>query len=552
MVARASRRLVPAWLFLLSPPAFAQTSLVLDRFEPTSADSTFFTTSDVLPGQGSPLRFGFVGTYARAPLILSTRSSGSERHRDAISDQELLHVQVAVRLHRRLTLDANLPLVFTDKGGAAQNVIDQGVSLSSRGFGSPRLGGRLTLNESAGALPATGVSARAWLPFGDTDGTTDASRTSYAFDLIASNAHGSIYYGVNLGRRHQWHDSVLPTLRSSWTMSASVAYRYQALQIGPELFGSTSADDFAHAFARRNNHLEALLGLKYRWGAFVFGAAAGPGLAKGPGTPRYRALLSVAIDPGYGQPSHRKRQASLEAARLSRADAGREGVRATGDARSPTKITSESPTSLVLPGARDNDKDGIFDDVDACPNTSGVSSNLAERHGCPPDRDGDAIVDADDACPDVAGPPSSDPKRNGCKVLVQVTGQSLVISQQIQFATGGDVVLPESEPTLRELAQLLGEHPEITRIAVDGHTDDVGREGNNLALSRRRALAVVRWLVAHGVDERRLEARGFGPKQPLESNDTESGRSKNRRVEFIIRKRSAYGADAWQGGVVHD
>jgi outer membrane protein OmpA-like peptidoglycan-associated protein len=526
--------------------------LVLDRFEPASANSTFFSTLDALPGQGSPLRFGFVGTFARAPLVLTTRTADAERRRDAISDQELLHVQVAVRLHQRLTLDADLPLVFTDAGWAASNVVEQGVSLPSRGLGSPRLGGKLTLNEAAGVLPATGVSARAWLPLGDTGGTSNDARSSYAFDLIASHVYGPICYGLNLGRRRQWQDSVLPTLRSSWTMSASVVYRYQALQIGPEVFGSTSADDSVHAFARRNNHLEALLGLKYRWGAFVFGAAAGPGLAKGPGTPRYRALLSVALDPGYGAVPSLRSHESLHGVPPAPDGVSRANLRSESDAHVDTAGAFGATGDSIGSSARDNDQDGILDDVDACPNTPGVASNLAERHGCPPDRDSDGIVDADDACPDIAGTASSDPKRNGCKALVQVTGQSLVISQQIQFTTGDDVVLPESEPTLRELAQLLGEHPEIARIAVDGHTDDVGREANNLALSRRRALAVVRWLVAHGVDERRLEARGFGPKQPLESNATEVGRRKNRRVEFIIRKRSTEGAAAWQGGVVHD
>ena len=62
---------------------------------------------------------------------------------------------------------------------------------------------------------------------------------------------------------------------------------------------------------------------------------------------------------------------------------------------------------------------------------------------------------------------------------------------------------------------MIKEHAEITRVAVDGHTDNVGQDKANLALSRRRALAVVRWLVDHGIDERRLEARGFGARRPI-------------------------------------
>jgi outer membrane protein OmpA-like peptidoglycan-associated protein len=556
MLARASRWLVPVWLILLSQPAFAQTSLVLDRLEPTSPDSTFFSTMSASSGQGSPLRFGLVGSYARAPLVVSRRNSGATRREDAISAQELVHVQFAYRLHERLTLDADLPLVFTDAGAAASTVSEQGFLLPSSGLGSPRLGAKLTLSEPSRTLPATGMSARVWLPLGDTGGAGSAvaheESTSYAFDLIASNTHGPVHYGVNFGRRRQWHDSVLPTLQSSWTMRAGVAYRLGSLQVGPELLGSTSVDDFSRAFARRNNHLEALLGVRYRLGPFVLGVAAGPGLAKGPGTPRYRALFSIAIDPAYGHIEAHKHRNAEEETHLTESSASRAAKSPDKKARAFVPSSAEGTSGMIGSGSRDNDGDGIANGIDACPNASGVASNLAERHGCPPDRDGDGIIDGEDACPDVVGSTSPDPTRNGCKSLVRVTGQSLVISQQIQFATGGDVVLPASEPTLLELSQLLGEHPEITRIAVDGHTDNVGRDANNLGLSRRRALAVVRWLVAHGVDERRLEARGFGPKQPLESNDTEAGRSKNRRVEFIIRKRSAEGSAAWQGGVVND
>ena len=96
------------------------------------------------------------------------------------------------------------------------------------------------------------------------------------------------------------------------------------------------------------------------------------------------------------------------------------------------------------------------------------------------------------------------------------------------------------------------EHPEIARVAVDGHTDSVGTARANLALSRRRAIAVMRWLVAHGVDERRLEARGFGPRRPIADNKTAEGRAKNRRVEFQILKRTDKGEAGWKDGPVDE
>jgi OOP family OmpA-OmpF porin len=185
---------------------------------------------------------------------------------------------------------------------------------------------------------------------------------------------------------------------------------------------------------------------------------------------------------------------------------------------------------------------------DRCPQQPGVPSDTPDEHGCPSDGDGDGTVDSADACPKERGPATADPATNGCPDAVRIVGTQIVISQTIAFATGKDDVAGVSEPVLSQIVRLLEDHPDIARVAVDGHTDDVGLEKDNLALSRRRAVAVVRWLVAHGVDERRLEARGFGPRRPLVPNDGEQGRARNRRVEFQILRRTPLGAAGWKDG----
>ncbi len=112
--------------------------------------------------------------------------------------------------------------------------------------------------------------------------------------------------------------------------------------------------------------------------------------------------------------------------------------------------------------------------------------------------------------------------------------------------------MSESFRVLQQVAGVLGDHPEIARLAVDGHTDNVGQDKANLALSRRRAIAVVRWLVEHGVDERRLEARGFGARQPIAEVNTKEGRAKNRRVEFQVLKKTDQGARGWKDGPIDE
>jgi hypothetical protein len=89
------------------------------------------------------------------------------------------------------------------------------------------------------------------------------------------------------------------------------------------------------------------------------------------------------------------------------------------------------------------------------------------------------------------------------------------------------------------VAEVLKEHTEITKVLVEGHTDNRGGKGYNQALSERRAKSVMKWLVKHGIDAKRLEAKGFGQDRPIADNTTEEGRQKNRRVEFKILATSA-------------
>ena len=91
----------------------------------------------------------------------------------------------------------------------------------------------------------------------------------------------------------------------------------------------------------------------------------------------------------------------------------------------------------------------------------------------------------------------------------------------------------ESNPTLVEIAQLLKSDPKLAVLIV-GHTDNQGAYDYNIELSRRRAEAVVKALVAsHGADAKRLRGAGVGMLAPAASNDAEEGRAKNRRVEIV-------------------
>ena len=209
----------------------------------------------------------------------------------------------------------------------------------------------------------------------------------------------------------------------------------------------------------------------------------------------------------------------------------------------PTDAAGEhpNPERAGCPDA-DGDSDGVFDHGDQCPaEATGLHPDPA-RAGCPaPDRDHDSIPDATDACPDRPGAPSSTPARNGCPGLLVIENGGMRILRPVFFAPNRDAILPASFPVLNAVADALRTTTEIRRMSVEGHTDDVGADDANLALSQRRAAAVVRWLTTTGrIDAARLSSEGFGETRPVQPIAGLTGarlttaRGQNRRVEFRI------------------
>ena len=110
------------------------------------------------------------------------------------------------------------------------------------------------------------------------------------------------------------------------------------------------------------------------------------------------------------------------------------------------------------------------------------------------------------------------------------TGKTIVYG--IYFDTASATIKPESEPALVEIVKLLNGSPAL-KVYVVGHTDNVGSLESNLKLSSDRAASVVKTITARGVAASRLKSAGIGPYSPVASNDTDGGKAKNRRVEFV-------------------
>ncbi|MDH2326680.1 OmpA family protein [Cereibacter sp. SYSU M97828] len=119
-----------------------------------------------------------------------------------------------------------------------------------------------------------------------------------------------------------------------------------------------------------------------------------------------------------------------------------------------------------------------------------------------------------------AAQPAAPPAQAGAEVL-----------EGLAFDSGA-ATLSGDQPALRDLAEWLRANP-ARRITLVGHTDASGALEANIAVSRQRAEAVRGWLVADGIDAARIDAQGVGYLAPRDSNATEEGRARNRRVEVI-------------------
>lgn len=162
---------------------------------------------------------------------------------------------------------------------------------------------------------------------------------------------------------------------------------------------------------------------------------------------------------------------------------------------------------------KDDDGDGVANMYDKCPNTpQGVK---VDGSGCPlPEMKNETKVIE--------------------KIVVTEEDRQVVAEaiSNLEFDLGKATIRTSSHASLNRVASLLIEKNFSLKLA--GHTDNTGSRELNLRLSKERAEAVKAYLVSKGANASRIEATGYGPDQPIATNNTAAGRQQNRRVEFTI------------------
>ncbi len=198
----------------------------------------------------------------------------------------------------------------------------------------------------------------------------------------------------------------------------------------------------------------------------------------------------------------------------------------------------------------DSDRDGIFDNLDKCPNTPRLSK--VDKYGCPIDSDRDGVLDYKDKCDKT--PRGVKVDRNGCPLdsdgdgivdykdkcqdtqeglRVDPNGCPLKSTLKIHFNPRSDKIDADSDDEIKRFAKFMREN-KLYKAKITGHTDSVGKAVTNMDLSQRRAVSAKVALIAEGIEESRLSTAGRGELDPIESNRTKDGRSANRRIEVEL------------------
>lgn len=180
----------------------------------------------------------------------------------------------------------------------------------------------------------------------------------------------------------------------------------------------------------------------------------------------------------------------------------------------------------------DTDGDGVTDDKDQCPDTPRGAP--VDAKGCPLDSDGDGVPDYMDKCPGTKAGVRVD--RDGCEIMMKPMAkvESVVIDNILLFDFDSAQLKSGAAEVLNDSYAKFKGKDAVRSVIITGHTDSSGPDAYNQGLSERRANSVRDYLISQGADASKLEARGAGESQPAFSNDTRSGRSMNRRVEFKV------------------
>jgi outer membrane protein OmpA-like peptidoglycan-associated protein len=461
------------------------------------------------------------------------------------------YADIGVELFSRLSFQVMFPLTFVQTGNPTSSTsvasAQDSVNLAHTAPGDLRFDLRGVVVRSNDRKFKLGANVFLLAPTGlEKSFTGDKSASGglglageidlkKVFFVLDTGFHFRPLSGVNDFKvQHEW----------TWGFGAFLPLRDNRVRLGLELFGSTGLGGDT-TFHDANTPLEWMAEARFavdQKKRLYVGGNGGTRL-----TPGYAPDFRLGALIGYSFPisdeNPKAPPKKFKAITNGSVDTDHDGYPDDIDL-CPTEPEDGKPPFATdgCPAPPDRDGDGIPDAKDKCPDVPEDKDGVDDWDGCPEDdADKDGIPDAQDKCPKEPGQVNTkDPSKNGCPQFIRrISGSDEIqILQQVQFDTGKATIKPGSFPILDEVWKLLEANPEITLLAIEGHTDNRGGDELNLRLSKDRAHSCLDYLVKKGIAASRLSSDGFGKNRPLDTNDTDEGRQKNRRVEFHIRQQS--------------
>ena len=535
---------------------------------------------------------GMIG-YAYDPMTVALNG---DKIGSIVEHQMAMDLSFGIGIWKYFQLGVNMQAVLYQAGDdAAELGYENAGELKAQGISDFRLIPKIVLIDGTG--PGLGLALVPILQFPTATGNAAAGDPGFMLDprlVVDYRLAGGMVFMGQVGYRMRKGvevDNLMQDDELTFAVGAEIPLMKKLSLVG-EIYGGVGLKDAAadedKGIDMEEAPVEGLLAARWRsCSGLIFTGGAGAGISSGGAASKFRAFFSVGYSP------------KVKAGPVV-TDTDGDGIPDDLD-KCPTEPEDKNgfeDEDGCPDGARDTDGDGIPDMSDKCPNEPEDKNNFEDEDGCPDgarDTDGDGIPDAVDKCPnepedkdgfqDDDGCPDPDNDEDGfcddnadiqgnlakyadiCKgsdkcpneketingfedddgcpdkgpVKAIITRTSIQIMDKIFFNTGKTTIKAESFKVLDTVVAILKAYPHIKMLEVQGHTDDVGDDNDNLKLSDGRAAEVVKYFVSKGIDAARLTSKGYGETAPLadckamkKGKMQKECRGNNRRVEFKI------------------